>query len=190
MIGLATIALWPGMTWESIGFKMPKRESWKDTIQFLFNAVIILLVASIVLIVFFDQSAIDLTLDQRSATRTFETFLYYLVVPALEEELVFRGLLWILIAKALPRKENITGKNYNWNFIVTTFMFATIHDILFDAQLNFVFDPLMIILTGLGGAYFGIIREKSDSLFPSMIMHNGFHLVTFLVPGLVQLLLT
>lgn len=70
--------------------------------------------------------------------------------------------------------------------IITTLVFATLHGVTFDANLSFVFDPVYIIVSGVGGYLFGENRNYSGSLTLAIVMHNGFHLVRLIVPWLVQ----
>lgn len=188
-VGVATIALWPGISWKEVGVTAPRKGSWLQVFKFLAPIFAFILIASVLLTVFFNQQSLDMTLDQRGTNMIVETFLFYAIIPGLEEELIFRGLLWVLVAQALPGSTRLSGVEVGWNFLIVTLIFATFHGVTFDANLNFVFDPLYIILAGIGGIYFGLIRNYSGSLIPAIIFHNCFHLMTYIIPWLVPIIL-
>lgn len=188
-VGVATIALWQGLSWKDVGVTVPRKGSWSQVYRFLLPIVVVILIVSVLSTVLFDQQAIDLTLDQQGKNMIMETFLFYTIIPGLEEELIFRGLFWVLIAQALSGSIRLGKNDFDWNFIIVTLIFATFHGMTFDVNLNFVFDPVYIILAGVGGIYFGLIRDYSKSILPAIVFHNCFHLTTYIVPWLVQVIL-
>lgn len=182
---LAIVATLPNLSFKEIGFQKPRKGVWKYIFSQLVAVFIIVLVGSIIMRLLGSQiSAVQLTSDM-----SFETLFFFATTPGLDEEILFRGLLWVLIAQALPGKRQVGERKTDWNIIITTLLFGIVHGVAFDANLNIVFNLSMVILSGALGYLLAIVRNKYDSLFPTILLHNGVNLLAFTIPWLVQLVL-
>jgi hypothetical protein len=94
-------------------------------------------------------------------------WLYHLVLPGLEEELIYRGLELSLFAVALGG----TRKAIGWAAVMATLVFCLAHGI-FPYSGGIGFNPFMIGYTGLAGIVLVAMRLKSGSLLFGMIGHN------------------
>ena len=101
-----------------------------------------------------------------------ETFLYQATMPGLSEEIVFRGIFLGLLNKIFLSKWTILNITFGWGLILTSILFGLAHGLYFDKTWIFHFDFPIFIQTFFMGIIFGILREKSKSLIPSVICHN------------------
>jgi hypothetical protein len=170
LIGLF-IVLWPGLTWRDIGFTRSRKGTWLRVFSILAGAAVFWILAG--------------SAGVQPTKINMETLLFQATMPGLEEELIFRGILWVLIARAIPGSRHLWGANVGWNLIVTTLLFALVHGVKFNEQLNLVFDPGIIIFSGVIGFLLGWVRAYSGSIIPVIVLHNGYNLLVVIVPWFV-----
>lgn len=175
IIALVFITLWPNLSWKNVGFTIPKQGTW--------SRVLIILSGSVLFYAIINYTNNPMAPD-------LETFLFQGTMPGIEEEIVYRGILWILIAQALPQStRRFWGADVSWSLIITTILFALVHGVSVDQHFNIAIYPWSIIWTGITGFFFGWIRAYSGSLLPAIVLHNGMNLVIQTILLLLSLLL-
>ncbi len=103
---------------------------------------------------------------------------FLLIMPGLAEELVFRGVYQSLLNRALGKPWRLAGAEFGWGLIVTAILFAgsnglvAVNDQL-DARivLHAAIAPFLMSLVS------GWIRERTDSVWPSVFGHNLSNIV-------------
>jgi uncharacterized protein len=101
-----------------------------------------------------------------------ETFFYQATMPGSSEELIFRGIFLGLLNKIFISKWTILSITFGWGLILSSILFGLAHGLHIDKIWTFRFDFLSFVQTGFVGIIFGILKEKSKSLVPSIIYHN------------------
>lgn len=170
IFGLMIVTLWSRLSWKEIGLSKPKSGSWLRVGSILAGTTAFFVISGSGS----ESMGIDL-----------ETILFQGTMPGLEEELIYRGILWVLIAQALPGTRKLWKADIGWNLIITTVLFSLVHGVTFDNSLTFVFDPAVIIFTGVAGFVIGWIRAYSGSILPAVVLHNGINLLAVAIPWLL-----
>ena len=101
-----------------------------------------------------------------------ETFFYQATMPGFAEEIVYRGIFLGLLNKIFLSKWTFLSVNFGWGLILSSILFGLAHGLHIDQTWIFHFDFLIFIQTFFTGIIFGILKEKSKSLIPSIIYHN------------------
>ena len=164
---LLLVRLVPAVSLTSIGVTSRLRRGW------LKPSIIALLIAVAVPAVFF-------ALGSRVKLTT-EGWIYLSLMPGLAEELVFRGVIQSLLNRVFPRSWYVAGARCGWGLVITAVLFAGANGLVdVDAQLH----PRIILHAGIAPLLMslvsGWVRERSDSIWPSVVGHNLSNLV---IPG-------
>jgi membrane protease YdiL (CAAX protease family) len=121
---------------------------------------------------------------------TGEGWAYLLVMPGLAEELLFRGLYQSLLNDALGRPWRMGGAGFGWGLIITSVLFAAANGLVaVDDQLHAHLVLKAAIAPFMLGLVSGWARERTNSVWPSVLGHNLSNLVNpvaTLVSGLVR----
>jgi membrane protease YdiL (CAAX protease family) len=124
--------------------------------------------AVILIIAMYAGLAVD---DPRPLTA--ETIWFQATVPGLDEELLYRGLLFALFGVAFGLQKRA---GYWFVLVLVTVLFALVHAIHWDGQsLEFSADPFAGTL--IVGFWFGWARLYTGSVFPAVILHNVYNVV-------------
>ena len=110
-----------------------------------------------------------------------EEVAYQWLMPSLSEELVFRGVLLALLNDIFGRPWRLAGARVGWGLIITSVLFGFNHGALV-LDTGLFLQPVLIVATGLIGAIFCWIRERSGSLWPAMVTHSLVNSAEFAVP--------
>jgi membrane protease YdiL (CAAX protease family) len=99
-------------------------------------------------------------------------------MPGLAEELVFRGVFQSLLNRTFPRSWKIAGASCGWGLVITAVLFAGANGLVgVDAQLH----PHIVLYAGIApflmSLVSGWVRERTDSVWPSVLGHNLSNLV-------------
>jgi uncharacterized protein len=164
---LLLVRLEPVVSLTSIGVTSRFRPGW------LRPSIFALLIAVAVPAVFF-------ALGSRLKLTT-EGWIYLALMPGLAEELVFRGVIQSLLNRAFPRSWHLAGAPCGWGLVITAVLFAGANGLVgVDAQLH----PRIVLHAGIAPLVLslvsGWVRERSDSVWPSVFGHNLSNLV---IPG-------
>lgn len=100
-----------------------------------------------------------------------EALLYCLVMPAMNEELVYRGLLLGIADKIFCRKWLFFNVKIGWGLILTSVIFGLCHGFSIGADGTIHIIGSALILTSVMGFMFGWIRERSGSLVWPVVLH-------------------
>ncbi len=113
-----------------------------------------------------------------------ETLVYLAIMPALNEELVYRGYLLGIINKISPARINLLGAWIGWGAILTSILFSLLHGFWFDNQLRVQFDIIALLNSFISGLVFAWLRERTGSLVMPAIAH-GIEDFLFFLPRMI-----
>ena len=166
---LVFVALWPGLSRRGVGFTVPGWAGWWPA----------LLVTGAAALFWAAATSEDPPLNVAA-----EALLFQATMPSLEEEVVWRGILWAFLLQALPRTRRFGGQG--WALLVSTLGFALIHGMVLDAHLSLTVDVPLFAFSGIAGLALGWIRIRSGSILPAMAAHSGINLSALIVPVLLR----
>lgn len=98
-----------------------------------------------------------------------ETLAFQLTMPALDEEIMFRGILLGLLLTALPSKVPFIG---NPSILITAILFGFLHALSLNKDYKLDFDMVYFLHTGIGGYVFGWLALKSRSIVLPVLTHG------------------
>jgi hypothetical protein len=158
-------AAWiPGTSLDSVGVTSRLNPGW------LAPALPALLIAAAVPAAFF-------ALGSR-VHLTGEGWIYLLVMPGLAEELLFRGLYQSLLNRALGRGWRFGGAEFGWGLLITSVLFAGANGLVaVDDRLRVHLVPAAAIAPFMLGLVSGWVRERTNSVWPSVLGHNLSNIV-------------
>ena len=99
-----------------------------------------------------------------------ETLAFQLLMPALDEEIIFRGIFLGLLLTALPGRVFLLG---NPAVFVTGMLFGLMHALTLSKDYKIEFETVSFFHTASGGWVFGWLAYKSRSIVKPMISHGG-----------------
>lgn len=111
-----------------------------------------------------------------------KTLLYLALLPGVAEEFIYRGFLLGCLNKIFQKKFKILKTNFGWGAIITSVYFGLLHgfNITDDFAIQIVNLP-NVILTGLFGFMFALMKERSGSLLAPIVGHSSIDFFHFLV---------
>jgi len=158
------VALVAGISLASIGVTSRFRPGW------LKPSIVALLLAMAVPATFFILGARK-KLDV-------EGWVFLLVMPGLAEELVFRGVYQSLLNRVFGKPWRLANAEFGWGLIITASLFTGSNGLVaVDSQLHArivlhaAIAPFMMSLVS------GWVRERTDSVWPSVFGHNLSNIV-------------
>lgn len=98
-----------------------------------------------------------------------ETLAFQLTMPALDEEIMFRGILLGLLLTALREKFLFFG---NPAILLTAILFGFLHAFGLSKDYNLSFDIISFLHTGIGGYVFAWLALRSESLVLPILTHG------------------
>lgn len=101
-----------------------------------------------------------------------EILLYTAIMPGLSEELIYRGLLLGLLNKIFEKRYRLLKTNFGWGAIITSLIFGFLHGFQLSDNFQFQFDFIAILLSGIYGFIYALIRERSGSLVFPVVAHS------------------
>jgi membrane protease YdiL (CAAX protease family) len=156
---LLLACLAPGLSLAFIGVTSRLKPGW-------LKAAIpaILIAAAVPAFVFIHGSRVNLT---------GEGWAYLLVMPGLAEEILYRGLYQSLLNRALGRCWKLGGAEYGWGLLITSVLFAGSNGLIaVDSQLHAHIVLPAAIAPFMASLVSGWARERTDSVWPSVVGHN------------------
>lgn len=112
---------------------------------------------------------------------TAEEIFYQLTMPSLSEELIYRGILLMLLTEVFGKPWRLVGARVGWGLVMTSVLFGLVHGAAVTGT-GIILAPFPIIATGILGAIFCWMRERSGSLWPAMLAHSLVNTSEFIVP--------
>jgi membrane protease YdiL (CAAX protease family) len=107
-------------------------------------------------------------------------WLYQLTMPSIEEELIDRGILLLMLDRAFGRRWKIAGVTLGWGAVIMTLMFYMSHVLRVDGDWN-----LIIVwgdyLPGIYGLLWMYIRLATGSLALPIILHGWINVAGFIL---------
>lgn len=108
--------------------------------------------------------------------------LYLAVMPGLNEELIYRGFLLGLLNRIFDRRFRFLNTSFGWGAIIVSIVFGLLHGLHitdgFQVQIENLFN---VILTGIFGFIFTLMKERSGSLVFPIIGHGCIDFFHFLI---------
>lgn len=104
---------------------------------------------------------------------TSDELAFQALMPGLDEEPMFRGLLPFLLALALGGNDR-RFLHLSLSGVVVTVIFSLAHGLAFQEG-QFVFNAASVLATGIVGLCLLWIRERTGSLVMPILMHNAFN---------------
>lgn len=98
-----------------------------------------------------------------------ETLAFQLTMPALDEEIMFRGVLLGLLLTALREKFLFFG---NPAVLLTAILFGFLHAFGLNKNFQVTFDLISFLHTGIGGYVFAWLALRSQSLILPILTHS------------------
>ncbi|HYL10016.1 MAG TPA: CPBP family intramembrane glutamic endopeptidase [Candidatus Acidoferrales bacterium] len=106
------------------------------------------------------------------------SWVFLAIMPGLAEELVFRGVFQSLLNRVFGKPWRLANTEFGWGLVITSVLFAGANGLIsVDPQLHARIVPLAAIPAFLMSLVSGWIRERSDSVWPSVVGHNLSNLV-------------
>jgi len=102
-----------------------------------------------------------------------KTLLFLLILPGLNEEIIYRGFLLGLLNKIFDRNFKLLRTNFGWGAILISVAFGLLHGFNISSNYKLQFDYATIILTGSYGFIYAFVRERSGSLVFPIIAHSS-----------------
>lgn len=107
-----------------------------------------------------------------------EGWIFLSLMPGLAEELVFRGAFQSLLNQVFGRPWSFANAEFGWSLLITTLLFAAANGLLsVDSQFHPHVSLARGIAPGISGLFAGWVRERTDSVWPTVIGHNLFNLI-------------
>jgi uncharacterized protein len=110
------------------------------------------------------------------------TLLYLAFLPGLNEELVYRGLLFSILLKMGAGSEGLPAPA--WSLLLSSLLFALLHGFWLDPGLVPHLEPLALRNSFVSGLAFGWLRWRTGSLVLPVAAH-GLEDVLFFLPRMV-----
>ena len=153
-----------GVSFASIGVTSRLKPGW------LKPSIIALLIAAAV-------PAVVFSLGSR-VRLTGEGWAYLLVMPGLAEELLFRGLYQSLLNRAFGRCWRLGGAQFGGGLLITSVLFAGANGLVaVDSQMHARIVLPAAIAPFLSSLVSGWVRERTNSVWPSVLGHNLSNIV-------------
>lgn len=100
-----------------------------------------------------------------------ETMAFQLTMPGLEEELFYRGVLLLVLDRAIAGRVRFLGVDWGWGAVLSCVLFGLVHAFgISRGQVSF--EPLYFALTA-GPSFIAVwVRLRTGSIFLPVLMHN------------------
>ena len=158
---LVILALSGTLGAKRMGLGLPEnKRSWRD----MAIACLLYLVIGVPLILLLGAH-FGLTADA-------PTYAYEATMPGLGEEIMYRGMMLMLLNEAFGRPWKFAGIEFGWGLIIVSALFGFLHGM--DAP---SVDKIQIVWMGmifpfLTGVVLAWIRERTGSVWPAVVFHN------------------
>lgn len=128
---------------------------------------------SICFIIFFFITAIFVGLSGKKGEFDLKVLAYLAIMPGLNEELIYRGFLLGFLNKIFDRKFRFLNTNFGWGVILISIVFGLLHGFQITETYQIQLDNVSnVILTGVFGFIFALMKERSGSLLFPIIGHS------------------
>jgi len=114
------------------------------------------------------------------------TLLVVAVMPALNEELIYRGFLLGILDKIMPPNHRLFSAPVGWGVIIISLFFDFLHGFWLDDSLAVHINWIALRNATLSGFIFAWLRESSASLVVPVIAH-GVEDFLFFLPRMMKM---
>ncbi len=112
-----------------------------------------------------------------------DTLIFQFFIPAIDEELIFRGIVLALLERAFGQSPMGCRLRFGYAALIMSIVFGLGHAIsIEDGRLHFA--SLVFSFTAVWAAVVTLVRTRSGSLLGPVILHSVWDGVIFLVPML------
>ena len=101
-----------------------------------------------------------------------EAIAYQLLMPSLDEEIFFRGVLLIGLVKAFGEGPRFPGANIGWGALMSSLMFGLIHG-LFWTDSGWFVSVEDLLFAGLIGLFLTWLRLNTGSVVAPILLHSA-----------------
>lgn len=164
-VAAAVIVAYPHLTWRRVGLGLP-RPGWARPFAITLAAFVV--------------AGLLLNVLSPSNDGGGEAVLFQATMPGLQEELLFRGVLFALLDQSFRRRRRLWGADVGWSLPVTAALFALVHGVGLVAG-QVVLDPAALAFTAVLGLVLGWARARCGSIWPCVVLHNTWNLLGALV---------
>ena len=116
--------------------------------------------------------------DGSEQPNSIEYLLFELLMPGIDEEIMFRGILLGLLLSSIKVRIPLIG---NPSLLMISLLFGLGHGLQIGPDFSFNIDPVTIVYTGILGYILGWITIKTKSILFPIIMHNAFNFLPTLI---------
>lgn len=103
-----------------------------------------------------------------------EAVAFQAILPGLQEELLFRGILLGLLTRIFPYPGwKVLGVKFGWPVVITSILFGLAHGLTLPLH----FGILVFLRTMLEGFLLGLLVRKTRNIFPAAVYHNLLNLI-------------
>ena len=103
-------------------------------------------------------------------------------MPGLGEEIMYRGVMLMLLNEAFGRPWKFAGIQFGWGFIIVSALFGFLHGMDAPSVDKIQIEWSGMIFPALTGIVLAWLRERTGSVWPGVLFHNFVNVVNqFLV---------
>lgn len=165
---LSVVACVPWLSWDRIGGRLPTG-IWPWIVG---------VVAGVAAIV---PSVVQMAADGTPPVQwpDLEHVLFQLVMPSVDEELAFRGVMFVILLRYLPPDRESNGIRMGWAAIIVTLLFVMVHTVHYNVETQSLYwsaplpDSQRLLLAG---TCLLAAREITGSIWPAALAHTIMNL--------------
>lgn len=101
-----------------------------------------------------------------------ETIAFQLLMPSLDEEIFFRGVFLLALAKTFGNGPRFLGANLGWGAVLSSLMFGLIHG-LFWTDTGWFVSVEDLLFAGLIGLFLTWLRLNTGSVVAPILLHSA-----------------
>jgi membrane protease YdiL (CAAX protease family) len=107
-----------------------------------------------------------------------EGWIFLLLMPGLAEELVFRGVFQSLLNQVFGKPGSFANAKFGWSLPITSLLFAAANGLFsVDSELHVHIALIRGLPPFLSSLVACWVRERTDTIWPTVIGHNLFNLI-------------
>jgi membrane protease YdiL (CAAX protease family) len=168
---LVFIGLWRGIPWREIGFTGFRKGSWLPFIVLVLLSFLFL--------------SLSLFLSTEDVPTKVETLLFQLTIPSIDEEIVYRGILLVLLNRAFGTPWKVEGANVGWGWLIISVLCGLGHGIGFTGS-QFQFSLVSIITASIVSLTIGWMRERTGSLYAAIFLHTTWNSTGLIINAILN----
>ncbi|WP_262927357.1 CPBP family intramembrane glutamic endopeptidase, BDIM_20840 family [Phytohalomonas tamaricis] len=153
------VAALPRFGWKHVGLTLQQKPgSLKPAIFVILASTLAILIFNLITPVSFEGADA-------------ETLAFQLLMPGIDEEPVYRGILLVMLGRAFCARRQFLGVAWGWGATLSSLMFGLVHALSFSEGKVFFDITTMAIITGIA-LILVWLRLYTGSLLLPIILHN------------------